>query len=229
MKKGSCNDTNKKLEIIRRARRQGDNHSQGLVERVWEQSVVERAHARAETHAELGLDPRVQRIVVNQLKVDSAVASLDAFSLLQVKPDHLFVVVLAAAADHPGARGRRDQDGIRLGQTCSGVGLQDICVKRVLEGQSFQFPNQHQAKQDYLCQLLRQELKLINKTAAVNTYIISCLFGKQFVLFHASSMVDGIVHFCKQKVTRFSRCPNFHVERANQEFCGSTYYTSPWP
>ena len=71
--------------------------------------IIHRTEAGAETSSVLWFDVGVQGIVIYKFEVIATVALL-GWAGLQLEPDHLLVVVLAAAAHQPGRAGGGDQD-----------------------------------------------------------------------------------------------------------------------
>merc|ERR1719351_743260 len=70
------------------------------------------AHAGAVASAVHGLDAPVERVVLHQLEVHAALAPLHSLAPLELEPDDLPEVVLAAAADDAGLLLRGDGDGV---------------------------------------------------------------------------------------------------------------------
>ena len=71
--------------------------------------IIHRTEAGAETSSVLWFDVGVQGIVIYKFEVIPTVALL-GWAGLQLEPDHLLVVILAAAAHHPSLTRGGDQD-----------------------------------------------------------------------------------------------------------------------
>ena len=62
--------------------------------------IINGTETRTKTHSVLGLYVRVQRIIINKFEVIPTVALL-CFTLVELKPNNLLIVILATTSNHP--------------------------------------------------------------------------------------------------------------------------------